>query len=114
MKTQLNTSPIFTQGIESSQVSNMDMDLEGMKQACQIFRDNIYTDKILAVVREWVSNAVDEHLKHGIEQPVQTGVQENRFFVRDFANGLDDNGISNGIDNSPRFFFFFLISSHIN
>ena len=95
MKTQLNTSPIFTQGIESSQVSNMDMDLEGMKQACQIFRDNIYTDKILAVVREWVSNAVDEHLKHGIEQPVQTGVQENRFFVRDFANGLDDNGIRN-------------------
>lgn len=95
MKTQLNTSPIFTQGIESSQVSNMDMDLEGMKQACQIFRDNIYTDKILAVVREWVSNAVDEHLKHGIEQPVQTGVKEGRFFVRDFANGLDDNGIRN-------------------
>lgn len=95
MKTQLATSPIFTQGIESSQVSNMDMDLEGMKQACQIFRDNIYTDKILAVVREWVSNAVDEHLKHGIEQPVQTGVKEGRFFVRDFANGLDDNGIRN-------------------
>jgi len=95
MKTQLNTSPIFTQGIESSQVSNMDMDLEGMKQACQIFRDNIYTDKILAVVREWVSNAVDEHLKHGIENPVQTGVKEGRFFVRDFANGLDDNGIRN-------------------
>ena len=95
MKTQLATSPIFTQGIESSQVSNMDMDLEGMKQACQIFRDNIYTDKILAVVREWVSNAVDEHLKHGIENPVQTGVKEGRFFVRDFANGLDDNGIRN-------------------
>jgi hypothetical protein len=95
MKTQLNTSPIFTQGIESSQVSNMDMDLEGMKQACQVFRDNIYTDKILAVVREWASNAVDEHLKHEIQQPVQLGVQENRFFVRDFANGLDDNGIRN-------------------
>jgi hypothetical protein len=95
MKTQLNTSPIFTQGIQSSQVSNMDMDLEGMKQACQIFRDNIYTDKILAVVREWVSNAVDEHLKHSIKQPVETGVKEGRFFVRDFAKGLDDNGIRN-------------------
>jgi len=95
MKTQLNTSPIFTQGIESSQVSNMDMDLEGMKQACQIFRDNIYTDKILAVVREWISNAVDEHLKHNIEQPAQAGIQEGRFFVRDFAKGLDDNGVRN-------------------
>jgi hypothetical protein len=95
MKTQLNTSPIFTQGIESSQVSNMDMDLEGMKQACQVFRDNIYTDKILAVVREWVSNAVDEHLKHQIERPVQAGVKEDRFFVRDFAKGLDDDGIRN-------------------
>jgi hypothetical protein len=66
-----------------------------MKQACQVFRDNIYTDKILAVVREWVSNAVDEHLKHQIERPVQAGVKEDRFFVRDFAKGLDDDGIRN-------------------
>ncbi len=95
MKTQLAASPIFTQGINANQVSAMDMDLEGMKQACQIFRDNIYTDKILAVVREWTCNAIDEHVKHKINLPVEIGVRDQRFFVRDFANGLDDNGIRN-------------------
>jgi hypothetical protein len=95
MKTQLAASPIFTQGINSNQVSAMDMDLEGMKQACQIFRDNIYTDKVLAVVREWTCNAIDEHVKHKIQKPVQAGVADQRFFVRDFAQGLDDNGIRN-------------------
>lgn len=95
MRTQLNASPIFTQGIADSQVSMMDMDLDGMKQACQIFRDNIYTNKILAVVREWTCNAVDEHLKHGVERPVEIGIDKNRFFVRDFAQGLSDDGIRN-------------------
>lgn len=95
MRTQLNASPIFTQGIADSQVSMMDMDLDGMKQACQIFRDNIYTNKILAVVREWTSNAVDEHLKHGIDRHVEIGIKDGRFFVRDFAQGLSDDGIRN-------------------
>lgn len=95
MRTQLNASPILTQGIEASQTSMMDMDLEGMKQACQIFRDNIYTDKILAVVREWTCNAVDEHLKHQVKQPVEIGLRDNKFFVRDFAKGLSDDGIRN-------------------
>jgi hypothetical protein len=95
MKTQLNASPIFTQGVEKSQVSLMDMDLDGMKQACQIFRDNIYTNKIRAVVREWSCNAIDEHVKHKINRPVALKIENNRFSVRDFAQGLDDNGIRN-------------------
>jgi hypothetical protein len=95
MKTNLAASPIYTQGIDSDQISSMDMDLEGMKQACQIFRDNIYTDKILAVVREWTCNAVDEHVKHNIDRPVRIGIVDSKFFVRDYAMGLDDNGIRN-------------------
>jgi len=95
MITNLAASPIYTQGIDRDQISSMDMDLEGMKQACQIFRDNIYTDKILAVVREWTCNAVDEHIKHNIDKPVRIGIVDSKFFVRDFAMGLDDNGIRN-------------------
>jgi len=95
MITNLAASPIYTQGIDHDQISSMDMDLEGMKQACQIFRDNIYTDKILAVVREWTCNAVDEHVKHNIDKPVRIGIVDSKFFVRDFAMGLDDNGIRN-------------------
>jgi hypothetical protein len=95
MKTQLTTSPIHTHGIDNSSVSLMDMDLEGMKQACQIFRDNIYSNKILAVVREWTCNAVDEHLKHSIERPVSIGIQNEKFFVRDYAKGLSDENVRN-------------------
>jgi hypothetical protein len=95
MRTQLNASPIFTQGVATDQVSLMDMDLDGMKQACQIFRDNIYTNKIGAVVREWTCNAIDEHLKHAIDRPVSLKISHNKFSVRDFAKGLDENGIRN-------------------
>jgi hypothetical protein len=95
MKTQLNASPIFTQGISPSDVSSMDMDLEGMKQACQIFRDNIYSNKIRAVVREWTCNAIDEHKKYQIDKPVIVSIGNGKFSVRDFAAGLNDDNIRN-------------------
>lgn len=60
-------------------------------------RDNIYSDKILAVIREYNCNANDEHTKFKISTPVLTGVRKgecgHEFFVRDFAKGLSDSGI---------------------
>jgi hypothetical protein len=95
VKTQLNTPQIISQGFDSSSVSMMDMDLDGMKQACQIFRDNIYSNKIRAVVREWICNAVDEHVKFSIEKPILVEINEGKFSVRDFAKGLSDDGVRN-------------------
>ena len=76
----------------------MGMDAKGMDMACGFFRDKIYTDKIRAVVREYVCNAIDEHSKHGVDRAVDYGLRyvkngETEFYVRDYANGLSDDGV---------------------
>lgn len=76
----------------------MGMDAKGMDMACGFFRDKIYTDKVRAVVREYVCNAIDEHNKHGIDRAVDYGIRyvkngETEFYVRDYANGLSDDGV---------------------
>ena len=71
----------------------MGMDAKGMDMATYFFRDKIYSDKIMAVVREYVCNAIDEHKKFGIDKPVEYGIKDGKFFVRDFANGLSEDGV---------------------
>jgi hypothetical protein len=79
------------------QNSIMGMDFKGMEIATWHLRDKIYSNKIKAVVREYLCNAIDEHNKFGIKTAVQTGIRvennENIFYVRDFANGLSEEDI---------------------
>jgi hypothetical protein len=68
--------------------------------AAYYLRDRIYENKILAVVREYATNAIDEHLKHNIEKPVELSITtddtgQSFFNVRDYASGLDDSGVRN-------------------
>jgi len=93
MKMQLTTSPLIVS--EEMPSSVMGMDSSGMDQACYFLRDKIYSNKILAVVREYTTNALDEHLKHGIEKPVTVRIQDNTFSVRDYAKGLSENDVRN-------------------
>lgn len=84
---------------DNMQSSIMGMDAKGMEIATWHLRDKIYSDKIKAVVREYACNAIDEHKKHGIDRPVEIGIrqepQDSIFFVRDYANGLSEDGIRN-------------------
>ena len=77
----------------------MGMDASGMNMATYFMRDKIYSDKVGAVVREYASNAIDEHKKFGIDRAVQIGLRKegasNIFFCRDYANGLDEEGVRN-------------------
>lgn len=97
MKTAVIASPLIAS--ENLNGSVMGMDASGMSQATYFMRDKIYSDKILAVVREYACNAIDEHLKHGIKDSVKIGLRQQdeniEFFVRDFANGLSDHDIRN-------------------
>jgi D-3-phosphoglycerate dehydrogenase len=65
-----------------------------MDQACYFLRDKIYTNKILAVVREYISNALDEHIKYNVQTPVSVNLTTTDFSVRDYAKGLDETEIS--------------------
>jgi hypothetical protein len=91
MKTATKQTPVIAS--EELTGSVMGMDAKGMDMATYFFRDKIYSDKIMAVVREYVCNAIDEHKKFGIDRPVEYGVKDGKFFVRDFANGLSEDGV---------------------
>ena len=76
----------------------MSMDNKGRDMATYFLRDKIYSNKIKAVVREYVCNAVDEHNKYDVDRPVEvalTATDDNEiiFSVRDFALGLSDDGV---------------------
>ena len=95
MKTVVIASPLLDSN--NMDVSLMGMDAAGMHQASYFMRDKIYTNKILAVVREYSCNAIDEHIKYDIKQPVDIGIRQEGsdtvFFVRDFAKGLNESDI---------------------
>jgi hypothetical protein len=93
MKMQLTTNPLIVSEEMSSSV--MGMDSSGMDQACYFLRDKIYSNKVGAVVREYITNALDEHVKYNIEKPVTVRLGNNVFSVRDYAMGLNENDVRN-------------------
>lgn len=75
------------------------MSAKGVDIASYFLRDRIYSNKVLACVREYICNAVDEHVKHNIKRPVAVKIEQKNdeflWSVRDFAKGLDEHGIRN-------------------
>jgi hypothetical protein len=97
MKIQALANPLITSPNMSSSI--MGMDARGVDMATYYLRDKIYSDKIMAVVREYVCNAIDEHVKYAIDRSVDFGLRTNdaetSFFVRDYAKGLSEHDIRN-------------------
>ncbi len=64
-----------------------------------ILRDKLYSDKVLAVVREYSTNAVDAHVESGQpELPIKVTIPtltNPKFVVRDFGPGLPEDKIYN-------------------
>jgi hypothetical protein len=75
----------------------MTFDTSGVKHIMGIL-SNMYTDKYLAIVREYASNALDAHREVGNTEPVLITLPnewEPNFKVRDFGPGLDRDGLIN-------------------
>ena len=94
MKVATRSNTTLIQG----EVESVEMTLskKGIVAATKMFRDQIYTHKIWAVVREIISNAIDEHEKHGIKKNVEISVptdSDPHFRVRDFGNGLSKDDV---------------------
>lgn len=97
MKIGITSSP--TVASETLEKSTMGMSAKGMDIAAYFLRDKIYNDKVLACVREYICNAVDEHKKYNVERPVVVKIDTIKtaktWSVRDYAKGLDEQGIRN-------------------
>lgn len=97
MKLQFKSSPTIVS--EDMPVSTMGMRVERMGMAAQLLRDQTYKDKVLAIVREYTTNAIDTSIEHNIQEPVivKIGRVDGRdmWSVRDYSIGLDEHDIRN-------------------
>lgn len=70
---------------------------ENMHVLYYIARNQLYSDEILAVIREYACNGMDIHIKMGqTERPIRITLptQLDSFLkIRDFGSGLDEEGI---------------------
>lgn len=69
----------------------------GLHHILGILRNQLYSDKVLAVIREYTCNAIDAHTAAGCpERPIQVGFPNQmnpNFTVRDFGPALSEQEI---------------------
>lgn len=97
MKLAFNNSPVIAS--ENVVSSKMGVDIQNVDLLTMYLRDKIYSDKVLAVVREYTANAIDEHRKFNIDKHVDVKLfkQDGAWIwsVRDYAQGLNEHDIRN-------------------
>ena len=73
------------------------IDQEDMSHICKLLRSNIYSDKILAVIREYTANALDAQVEAGNgDRPISVTLPNPlspAFKVRDYGTGLSEEDI---------------------
>ena len=70
---------------------------EGLSHIFNVLRNQLYSDKVLAVIREYSTNAIDAHTEVGkIDKPIEVTLPNRLspyFKVRDFGRGLTEQEI---------------------
>jgi hypothetical protein len=73
------------------------IDQEDMSHICKLLRSNIYSDKILAVIREYTANAIDAQVEAGNgDRPISVTLPSPlslAFKVRDYGTGLSEEDV---------------------
>lgn len=81
----------------SSENNQSKMGVEINEEIYGLFASKVYNNKIAAVCREYICNAVDSHIEAGkADTPVDVILPnniENVFAVRDYGIGLDEEGV---------------------
>lgn len=76
--------------------TRMGMSEIGIQMAIKMFRDQIYSNKPWAIVRELLANAVDEHRRHNVQDPIVITLPTDadpHLRIRDHAKGLPKEGV---------------------
>lgn len=70
---------------------------ENVAHIFSILRNQLYSDKIQAIIREYITNAIDAHVEANITKPITVTlptVFSNEFIVRDYGKGLSKEDIT--------------------
>lgn len=79
--------------VTSNKSQRMSLDSQNISIVENFLRNKIYSNKPLAVVREYFANAVDEHKKFDVKNPIEINITDDTFSVRDFAKGLPEDDV---------------------
>lgn len=81
----------------NGRVTNFDLSSMDVSHLTNILRKQIYTEHDLAVIREYLTNALDEHAEHKPTQPVDITIPKGdnnySFKIRDYGHGLSTNDV---------------------
>lgn len=105
LKTHTTTTMIIAQqpvNIKSNGVQgavSFGIKQEGLAHIFNVLRNQLYTNKILAVLREYSCNAVDAHTEAGIpDRPIKVTLPNRmapELKIRDYGQGLSEQDIQN-------------------
>jgi len=99
--TDIDTTGVSTTGVAASHRSTISE--KGAKFIIHILRDTLYTDKILAPIREYSTNAVDAHVEAGCPtKPIRVTLPNSlckEFKVRDFGKGMSEKKVFSVFSN---------------
>lgn len=93
--------PTFQQDvIESTIQSDYNFSIKQSAHAFQVLSNSLYSNKILAVVREYLTNALDAQIASGVKTPFSVTLPfdnellgNNYWQVRDYGTGLSEEDI---------------------
>jgi hypothetical protein len=72
--------------------------IKASAKAFKVLSDSLYTDKILAIIRELSCNALDSHIAAGCpERPFDIqlpNMLENMFIIRDYGTGMSEQEVT--------------------
>ena len=89
-----NKVNVVTQGIQGA--VSFGIKQEGLAHIFNVLRNQLYSDKILAVLREYSCNAVDAHTEAGVNRPIEVTLPSRlslELKIRDYGFGLSETDI---------------------
>lgn len=82
------TNEFITHAVVSG-TAPIDMGISNSAEFFQILSSTLYSDQMLAVVRETTCNAWDAHVESGCtDKPIQITVDTTKIVIRDFGHGI--------------------------
>jgi hypothetical protein len=89
-----NKANVVTQGVQGA--VSFGIKQEGLAHIFNVLRNQLYSDKILAVLREYSCNAVDAHTEAGHNRPIEVMLPSRlslELKIRDYGIGLSETDI---------------------
>lgn len=81
--------PVIKSGIGTE--SHFNIKDENVAHIFSILRNQLYSDKIGAIIREYITNAIDAHVEANVDRPISLtlpSIFSHEFVVRDYGKGL--------------------------